>query len=95
MLAVHGNNNRLTGKMRDRLQTTSMGLGLMRLQMDVGPTEEARPTLASLQVFVQRQARLSHLRNVPRVAPKLDELDLDRRLIADLFPGRLLEEAGR
>ena len=59
MQSIHGKNN------RNRLKTTGMGLGLVRLQMDVGLTEEARTTLASLQVFVQRQAgrmpRLSHL----------------------------------
>jgi len=49
MLSVHGKNNRFTSQLRDRLKTTSMGLGLVRLQMDVGLTEEASTTLASLQ----------------------------------------------
>ena len=49
MLSVHGKNNRVTSQLRDRLKTTSMGLGLVRLQMDVGLTEEASTTLASLQ----------------------------------------------
>ena len=41
--------NRFTGQLRDHLKTTCMGLGLVRLQMDVGLTKEARTTLASLQ----------------------------------------------
>jgi hypothetical protein len=49
MIAVHGKNNRVSGQLRDRLKTTSMGLGLVRLQMDAGLTEEATTTLASLQ----------------------------------------------
>jgi hypothetical protein len=49
MLSVHGKNNRVTSQLRDRLKTTSMGLGLVRLQMDAGLTEEASTTLASLQ----------------------------------------------
>ena len=49
LIAVHGKNNRVTSQLRDRLKTTSMGLGLVRLQMDVGLTEEASTTLASLQ----------------------------------------------
>lgn len=49
MIAVHGRNNRFGGQLRDRLKTTSMGLGLVRLQMDAGLTEEASTTLASLQ----------------------------------------------
>ena len=49
MLASHRRNNRLSSQLRDRLKTTSMSLGLARLQMDVGLTEEARTTLASLQ----------------------------------------------
>jgi hypothetical protein len=49
MLRFTAKNNRCTGQMRDSLKTTGMGLGLVRLQMDVGRTEEARRTLASLQ----------------------------------------------
>ena len=49
MLPFYGKTNRVTGQLRDRLKTTSMGLGLVRLQMDVGLVEEARKTLASLQ----------------------------------------------
>jgi hypothetical protein len=42
-------NDQLTRQMRLRQQTTSMGLGLVRLLLDAGRTEEARTTLASLQ----------------------------------------------
>jgi hypothetical protein len=98
MLSVHGKNNRLIGQLRDRLKTTGMGLGLVRLQMDVGRTEDARTTLASLQLFIQRQAhrqaRLSHHHSVPRAAREPGPLDLDRRLVADLFPVGLPEEKG-
>jgi hypothetical protein len=49
MLSFGCKTNGFTGQLRDRLQTTGMALGLVRLQMDVGLTKEARTTLASLQ----------------------------------------------
>jgi hypothetical protein len=99
MLSVHGTSSRPTTKRRDRFTTTSMGLGLVRLQMDVGLTEEARKTLASLQVFVQRQARRqtrhrpqpSHQHKAPWAALKRDAFDPDCRLEAELL-GRGLPE---
>jgi len=49
MLAIHDQLDRFTPRIRNRLKTTSMGLGLVRLLLDAGRTEEARTTLASLQ----------------------------------------------
>ena len=49
MIAVHRKINRFGSQLQDRLKTTGMGLGLVRLQMDMGLTEEASTTLASLQ----------------------------------------------
>lgn len=46
---VYDKHDQFTHQMRDRLKTTAMGLGLVRLLMDAGHTEEARTTLASLQ----------------------------------------------
>src|SRR5262249_27354032 len=46
MLAIH---DQLTHKMRDRLKTTVMGLGLVRLLQDAGRFAEARTTLYSLE----------------------------------------------
>jgi predicted N-formylglutamate amidohydrolase len=42
-------NDPLTQQMCNRLKTTSIGLGLVRLLMDAGRTEEGRTTLAALQ----------------------------------------------
>jgi hypothetical protein len=46
MLAIH---DRFTQQMRNRLQTTSIGLGLVRLLQDAGLTDEARTTLGALE----------------------------------------------
>ena len=46
MLAIH---DKSTHQMRNRLKTTAMGLGLVRLLQDAGRTEEARITLSSLE----------------------------------------------
>ena len=50
MLAVH---DHFTHQMRNRLKTTGMGLGLVRLLQDAKRFEEARATLASLESSVQ------------------------------------------
>jgi hypothetical protein len=50
MLAIH---DQLTRQMRDRLQTTCMGLGLVRLLQDARRFDEARTTLYSLENGVQ------------------------------------------
>ena len=42
MLAIH---DQFTHQMRNRLKTTGMGLGLVRLLQDAGALEEARTTL--------------------------------------------------
>ena len=49
MLAIHDQHDQFTHQMRNRLRTTGMGLGLVRLLLDAGLTEEARATLSSLQ----------------------------------------------
>jgi len=46
MLAIH---DPFTHQMRNRLKTTGMGLGLVRLLQDAGLTEEASTTLNSLE----------------------------------------------
>jgi hypothetical protein len=46
MLAIH---DQSTHPMCDRLQTTGMGLGLVRLLQDSGRTDEARAVLSSLE----------------------------------------------
>ena len=46
MLAIH---DQFTHQMRNRLKTTAMGLGLVRLLQDAGLAEEARTTLYSLE----------------------------------------------
>jgi hypothetical protein len=48
MLAIRDQQDQVTQRMRICLKTTGMGLGLVRLLMDAGMTEEARTTLASL-----------------------------------------------
>ena len=50
MLAI---NDQFSHQMRNRLKTTGMGLGLVRLLQDVGLNEEARTTLYSLENGVQ------------------------------------------
>ena len=56
MLAIH---DQFTHQMRNRLKTTGMGLGLVRLLLDAGLTEEARATLSSLEHGFQGIARAS------------------------------------
>jgi hypothetical protein len=43
------NHNHFTKQMRTRLETTAIGLGLVRLLQNAGRTEEARAILASLE----------------------------------------------
>ena len=77
MLAFHDQHDQFTHQMRNRLKTTGMGLGLVRLLLDAGLTEEARTTLSSLEHGFQSRARASdqpsqkpfqanRLRGVPR-----------------------------
>jgi hypothetical protein len=49
MLAIHDQHDQFTHQMRNRLRTTGMGLGLVRLLLDAGLTDEARATLSSLE----------------------------------------------
>jgi hypothetical protein len=46
MLAIH---DQFTHRLRNRLKTSVLGLGLVRLLQDAGRTEEARTTLSSLE----------------------------------------------
>ena len=50
MLAIH---DRFTRQMRNRLKTTAIGLGLVRLLQDAKRFEEARATLYSLEISFQ------------------------------------------
>jgi hypothetical protein len=49
MLAIRDQQDQVIHQMRNRLKTTGMGLGLVRLLIDAGMTEDARTTLASLE----------------------------------------------
>jgi predicted N-formylglutamate amidohydrolase len=49
MLAIEDTNDQFTHQMCNRLKTTGIGLGLVRLLMDAERPEEARTTLAMLQ----------------------------------------------
>jgi hypothetical protein len=56
MLAIH---DRFTHQMRNRLKTTGMELGLVRLLQDAGRNEEARTTLCLLESGFQDVAEES------------------------------------
>jgi carbon storage regulator CsrA len=45
--------DKLLPRLRDRLTTAGMGLGLLRLQLDTGLTDEARATIAALHTDFQ------------------------------------------
>jgi hypothetical protein len=53
MRARHFRVDQTTRQLSDRLKTTGVGLGLLRLQLDAGMTDEARTTLSSLQNDLQ------------------------------------------
>jgi hypothetical protein len=53
MRARHSRVDQTTRQLSDRLKTTGVGLGLLRLQLDAGMTDEARTTLSSLQNDLQ------------------------------------------
>ena len=63
MLAIH---DHFTQQMGNRLKTTVMGLGLVRLLQDAGLNEEARTTLYSLENGFQGDAEES---DKPRQKP--------------------------
>jgi carbon storage regulator CsrA len=46
---AQGDRDKLPRQLHARLQTTGIGLGLLRLQLDIGDLEEARQILAALQ----------------------------------------------
>ena len=48
-------NDQLTHQMPNRHKTTAIGLGLVRLLMDAGRTEEAKATLTFLANDLQRE----------------------------------------
>src|SRR5262249_6827512 len=55
----------LNGVLQDRLTTTGLGLGLLRLQLDTGRTEEAKATLAALQADFQILLHDTHTETEP------------------------------
>jgi predicted N-formylglutamate amidohydrolase len=66
--------NQFTQQMRDRLQTTAIGLGLVRLLQDAKRFKEARKTLYSLENncqtveanrSIQKSCRVNRLNGVP------------------------------
>lgn len=65
MFAVH---EPFTQPMRNRLKTTAMGLGLVRLLQDARRFEESRTTLYSLEFGIQSDAVES---NEPK--PKMNQ----------------------
>jgi len=76
MLAIH---DPFTHQMRNRLQTTGMGLGLLRLLQDARRFEEARTTLYSLENgfqgveekaerSIQKPCKANRLKGVTRTA---------------------------
>jgi carbon storage regulator CsrA len=52
--AVQAKDDDLARRLGDRLKTAGMGLGLLRLQLEAGNTDEARATLAALHEDFQR-----------------------------------------
>ncbi len=75
MLAIH---DHFTHQMRNRLKTTGMGLGLVRLLQDAGLTEDARMTLSSLENGFQGVAK-----DEPRQKPcKLNRLNGDSKRVS-------------
>lgn len=75
---AHDQHDPLTARLRNRLTTTGIGLGLVRLLLDAGLTEDARTTLASLQA------------GLPDVAAGPDRLPLGRpaRVVSTILTGR-------
>jgi len=76
MLAIH---DPFTHQMRNRLKTTGMGLGLVRLLQDARRFEEARTTLYSLEngfqgvaeepdKSIQKPCKANRLKGVTRTA---------------------------
>jgi len=64
MLAICDKHDQFSARMRNRLMTTSMGLGLVRLLIDAGLTEEAKTTLSLLDNGSQGVAEVSDSINV-------------------------------
>jgi hypothetical protein len=64
MRAIH---DQFSPQIRNRLKTTCMGLGLVRLLQDAGLTEEARTTLSALENGFQQSPKL----HAPQIAKRL------------------------
>jgi hypothetical protein len=80
MLAIH---DQFSDQVRNRLKTTGMGLGLVRLLQDAGRTAEARATLASLEDRFQGVAGESHKRSQnPRKANRLKGVSRQARCLS-------------
>jgi hypothetical protein len=63
---MHAALNQFTQQMRDRLETTAIGLGLVRLLQDAKRIEEARTTLNSLKAFSMALKRENQSRNLAK-----------------------------
>ncbi|OAI50722.1 hypothetical protein AYO44_05485 [Planctomycetaceae bacterium SCGC AG-212-F19] len=59
MLANSRKHDQFSSPLAHRLNTTGMGLGLVRLLLDAGRADEARTALSSLQQAFQGTARTS------------------------------------
>jgi hypothetical protein len=57
---MFANHDQFSDQMRNRLKTTGMGLGLVRLLQDAGLTAEVRTTLALLENGFQGVAEESY-----------------------------------
>lgn len=63
MNAIH---NQFSPQMRNHLQTTAIGLGLVRLLQDAKRFEEARTTLNSLKAVAMALKQTSQSRNLAK-----------------------------
>jgi len=64
MLATSHTYHQFSPRLRNRLENTIMGLGLVRLLQDAGMTEEARATLSSLEHGFQGDSKASASINI-------------------------------
>lgn len=99
-----GHRDEFVHQVHDRLKTTGVGLGLLRLQLDVGLTEEATANLAGLQNDFQELLHgvEGEIKNAPVTPPNkgckshkallaeddTDECELVAAFPALVWPGR-------
>lgn len=85
MLTISCKSDSFTNRLRDRLHVTGVTLGLLRLQLETGRTEDARTTMAAIQQDFQlllhgldgecsssepEQSRKNSVRSRKRARPK-------------------------